>query len=469
MVKSRPHKPEKQKQDKTARQLSLQVLGRVLCQKQRLDAAFAACPLDKLPARDRAFVRLLTTTTLRHLGLIDRVVKACLKRPLSERQIEVKNILRLATAQLLYLDTPPHAAVSTALDLATGPRNRPFKGLINALLRRICREGQSLRAQEDPEIRSVPPWFWTRLRARYGENSARACIQSWLREPPLDLSIKSDPEKWAGRLGGQLLPNGTLRLPPGSGDPALLDGYAEGAWWVQDTAARFPALLLGTVAGLRVADLCAAPGGKTAVLIQAGASVLAVDLSSRRLDRLRENMARLGYQDACTPCLSDLCDWATTDNTDYDAILLDAPCSATGTLRRHPELIRIRTAGTIDTLITVQNRLLEAAWTRLKPGGTLVFSTCSLEQEEGEDQIKTFLANHPKDAVRLPLSPQELTERAGATADKCDAFAPLITPEGDLRCLPCHWSDLGGMDGFFASRLQKIGHPSKPPAPPVGW
>ncbi len=457
MAKPRPPKQEKHKQGKipSARQLSLQILGRVLCKKQHLDAAFAACPLDRLPARDRAFVRLLTTTTLRHLGLIDRVIKACLTRPLPERQIEIKNILRLTTAQLLYLDTPPHAAVSTALDLATGPRNRPFKGLLNALLRRICREGHNLCAQDDPEICSVPPWFWARLRIQYGETRARACIRSWLREPPLDLSIKSDPEKWANRLNGQLLPNGTLRLPPGSGDPALLHGYADGAWWVQDTAARFPALLLGTVAGLRVADLCAAPGGKTATLIQAGASVLAVDLSPRRLDRLRENMVRLGYQDACTPCLSDLCDWARADSTDYDAILLDAPCSATGTLRRHPELIRIRTAGTIDALITVQNRLLEAAWTRLKPGGILVFSTCSLEQEEGENQIKAFLANHPKDAVRIPLSPEELTERAGATADKRDAFAPLITAEGDLRCLPCHWSDLGGMDGFFASRLRK--------------
>ncbi|WP_343561008.1 RsmB/NOP family class I SAM-dependent RNA methyltransferase [Kiloniella sp. b19] len=437
------------------RALALAALGNVLQKKQQLDEALKpfSSQLEKLESRDRAFVRLLTTTTLRHLGLIDRVIKACLDHPISDKQIEVKNILRLATAQLLYLDTPPHAAVSTALDLATHPRNKPFKGLINALLRRIAEEGKALREQEDPEICSVPPWFWNRLSSNYGEDRARAIIQSQLQEPPLDLSVKSNPAAWAEKLGGQLLPNGSVRLPAGSGDPSLLEGYTEGEWWIQDAAASLPAKMLGRTENLKVADLCAAPGGKTAELASSGAEVLALDISAKRLERLEENMERLGYHNV-TVQAADIRDWAESSNELYDAILLDAPCSATGTLRRHPELIRIRKANAIESLSSVQTTLLEAAWKRLKPGGTLVFSTCSLEPEEGQDQVDLFLAAHSGDAARNPLSPEELAALTQSPSEE-EAFVPLVTADGDLRCLPCHWRDLGGMDGFFASRLIK--------------
>ncbi len=424
-----------------ARRTALAVLQAVLDDGRPLDDALAQNPvLPKLAPRDRGFARLLAATVLRRLGQTDALIDHCLDRPLKRRDIALRHILRLGAVQLLFLGTPAHAAVSTSLELARGPRLAGQRGLLNAVLRRLAREGSDLVATQDAARLNMPDWLWKRWCAAYGETTTRAIAAAQLAEPPLDLSCKADDsEAWAKRLEAEILPGGSLRLKSGQGDVARLPGYAEGAWWVQDAAAAVPARLLGDVAGKTVLDLCAAPGGKTAQLAAAGAEVIAVERAANRLKRLEENLQRLGL--AAATVAADAAAWQPPQPA--DAVLLDAPCSATGTLRRHPDIAWLKGPDQIAGLTEAQDRLLEAAVTMLKPGGLLVYAVCSLQPEEGPERIAALLERNDS-MVRLPVTEEELP-----------GMAEALTAEGDFRSLPCHLAAQGGVDGFYACRLKR--------------
>lgn len=399
--------------------------------------------LKSVSAPDRGFARAIAGTALRHLGEIDRLIASLLATPLPKRAGPTRTILRCVAAELVFLDVKPHAAVDLAVEAASRDNwARHFKSLVNALSRRLAREGKTMLESLDRERASLPPWLWESWTRAYGEARTRAIAAAQWREPPLDLSVKNDAERalWAERLGAEILPTGALRLVAG-GRIEQLAGFAEGAWWVQDAAAALPARLLGDVRGLDVLDLCAAPGGKTLQLAASGAHVTALDRSAPRLDRLRQNLARMKLDAQIV--VADAVKWAP--GRQWKAILLDAPCTATGTARRHPDVIHLKTPADRDRLAALQSRLLAHAADLLASGGTLVYCTCSLEPEEGERQVEAFLAAHA-DFARLPIAAAEL----GGQGE-------LVTPAGDLRTLPCHLPEKGGLDGFYAARLVRRG------------
>ncbi|HJS33112.1 MAG TPA: transcription antitermination factor NusB, partial [Alphaproteobacteria bacterium] len=363
----------------TPRAVALDLLGAILDRRQPLEGAFGAHPAlrgDALESRDRAFVRLLVATTLRRLGQIDAALEACLDRDLTPRARSIRNLLRLGACQLLFLSTPPHAAVAETVALATR-RIASYRSLANAVLRRLARQGMAICAAQDECRVNLPDWLWRSWVAAYGEATTRAIAAQLLVEPPLDLSPKRDGESWARRLDADLLPTGSLRL---SGSRAIADlpGYAEGAWWVQDAAAALPVRLLGEVAGRVVVDLCAAPGGKTAQLCAAGAKITAVDRSHSRIAVVRDNLERLRL--SADLIVADARAWRPPAAVEH--VLLDAPCTSTGTARRHPDILRIKRHDDVGRCVALQDRLLDAARSMLAPGGTLVYFTCSLEPEE---------------------------------------------------------------------------------------
>jgi 16S rRNA (cytosine967-C5)-methyltransferase len=431
------------------RRASVEVLAAVLQKKQPLDD-FLGRSLDKgfmfdLPARDRALVRAIVATSLRRKGQLDHVLGTFLERGLPEKSGTLYPILLSAAAQLIFLKTPPHAAIDLAVTLAQcDPRAKRYDKLVNAVLRRVASDGEKIAAGLDAARVNTPDWLWDRWVAYWGEAPAHEIAAAHLDEAPLDLTAKSDPALWAERLSGRVLPTGSVRLLP-KGRIDALPGFAEGEWWVQDVAASLPARLLGDVAGQRVADLCAAPGGKTAQLVLAGASVVAVDSSKTRLALLAQNLARLGLDAACVH--ADAAAWRPGEL--FDAVLLDAPCSSTGTIRRHPDIPYTKSAKDIAALAGLQARLLDNAAKLVKPGGPLVYSTCSLEPEEGEAQIAAFLTRNEGFSLE-GIEPGELFGQKD-----------WIEPSGCLRTFPyglkldnLAWS---GMDGFFATRLVHSG------------
>jgi len=423
-----------------ARAIALDVFEAVLHRRRPLDETLAANrDLARLEPRDRAFARLVVATVLRRLGQIDAAIDGRMERPLPAKRAVVRDILRLGVAQIAFLDTAPHAAVDTSVALAHTRSQASLAGLVNAVLRRIAEAGSL--PPDDPRHLNVPDWLWDSWTAAYGLETAAAIASAHLVEAPLDITPK-DPDAlahWAAALGAEILPTSSLRRQAG-GDPVQLPGFAEGAWWVQDAAAALPARLMGDVSGRRVADLCAAPGGKTAQLAVAGAAVTAVDISAKRLDRLRQNLGRLGL--AAELVVADAVDWMPPEQ--FDAVLLDAPCTATGTLRRHPDIAWTKSPDDVVRLAALQGRLLEAALRIVKPGGMLVYATCSLQPEECEQRIAALLAAGAG-AERLPAGPGEFP-----------GLEVAITAAGDLRTLPCHWSESGGIDGFYACRLRRI-------------
>jgi 16S rRNA (cytosine967-C5)-methyltransferase len=420
------------------RRLALALLDDVLGHNQALDDALAArLSPSKLEPRDRNFARLLVATTLRRLGQIDDLLGAYVKRPLPESAASARNILRLGAAQLVFLETPPHAGVNETVALAAAVSAR-FKSLVNAVLRKLGVEGKERAAAQDAARLNTSHWLWQSWRKAYGEVETRRIAAAHLAEPPLDLSVRAEAEIWAKRLAAEVLPTGTLRRAAG-GPVGELPGYAEGGWWVQDAAAAIPARLLGSVAGRRIVDLCAAPGGKTAQLAAAGAEVIAVDRSSVRLARLQENLDRLKLRAELVP--ADAAAWRPAQPA--DAVLLDAPCSATGTIRRHPDLPHRKQARDIAETLAVQARLLDNAATMVRPGGLLVYAVCSLQPEEGPGQIERFLARHTDYAL----------DRVSASA--LGGCAEFLRPDGAVRTLPSHWPARGGLDGFYVARLRR--------------
>jgi len=417
------------------RAAALELLGAVLRRAMPLDDALAGQEmLARMDGRDRGFARLLVATTLRRLGEIDQAIQPMIDRPLPAKANAVADAIRLGACQLLFLGTPPHAAVGETVALVSGLGGLAgYKGLVNALLRRLDRE----RPQTD-SVRNTPAWLTKSWTGAYGTVEAQAIAAQHLVEAPLDLSVKEDPETWAARLGAELLPTGSLRIAEPNGPVEELPGFAQGAWWVQDAAAALPALLLGRPA--RAIDLCAAPGGKTAQLAAAGAAVTAVDRSPARLERLTRNLARLGLQ--ASVVAADAATWQPDEPA--EAVLLDAPCSATGTIRRHPDLPWLKRPSDLAKLVQLQERLLANAISMTGPGGLVVYAVCSLQPEEGIGRIEALLASG------APVA------REAIRAEEIGGLAELLTPAGDLRSLPCHLAAKGGMDGFYAVRLRRL-------------
>jgi 16S rRNA (cytosine967-C5)-methyltransferase len=438
-----------------ARRIAADILDGVLHKHrtldEQLDGAAAHPGLKGLSDRDRALMRRLVATILRRLGTLGHVLSRLLDRGVPTDAPRAQSALLIGAAQILWMDVPDHAAVDLSVRLVQSDRRAAkYAGLVNAVLRRCAREGQPLIDEVKSQTLDVPPWLLARWIAHYGETVARDIAVAIGYEPSLDITVKSDAEQWATRLHGQTLPTGTVRTLL-QGSVTMLPGFAEGQWWVQDAAAALPVRLFGDVAGKTIADLCAAPGGKTAQLAHAGARVTAIDRSPNRVTRLRDNLARLALQ--AETVTADAAEWqrgnsqGENSNGGFDGILIDAPCASTGTIRRHPDVAWLRQEADIGALMALQKRLLQKAVALLRPGGTLVYCTCSLEPEEGEQAISALLAT------------ESTVRRAPIDAGEVAGLSELITGEGDLRTLPCHLPHhdprLGGLDGFYAARLVK--------------
>ena len=436
-----------------ARRIAADILDGVLRRRIALDEQLSgkgAHPgLPSLADRDRALMRRLVATVLRRLGTLRHMIGGLLDKGFPADAPRVETILLIGTAQILWLDVPDHAAVDLSVRLAQADHHAShYSGLVNAVLRKLARDGKARLAGLDTVLLDTPDWLMQRWIAHYGQTTARAIAAAHTREPALDLTVKSDPQTWAITLNGRVLDTGTVRTIA-SGPIPQLPGYDEGAWWVQDAAAALPARLLcsalGDMRGKSVADLCAAPGGKTAQLALAGAEVTAVDRSAPRLERVRQNLKRLQLDAAIVKA-----DAATFEGGPFDAVLVDAPCSSTGTIRRHPDIPWLKSEIDLAKLVALQTRLLDRAATLLKPGGTLVYCTCSLEAEEGEAQVAALLGRNPG----LRRSPIRADELAG--------HVELLTPDGELRTLPCYWAHdpeprMGGLDGSYAARITRDG------------
>lgn len=415
-----------------ARAAALDLLAAALSRRAGLDEGLNHPAMAALPARDRAFARALVMATLRHLGAIDAALQARLKKPPPER---IVHVLRLGAAQLLVLRTPPHAAVGQSVDLAAAQKGgAALKGLVNAVLRGLTREPPPL---DDPAL-LAPQWLAARWRSAYGAADAEAVAALIAAEPATDVTLldPADAADLAPQLEATVLPAGQLRTGL-KGEVSSWPGFDAGRWWVQDASAAVPARLLQVQPGETALDMCAAPGGKTLQLAAAGAKVTAVDRSPGRIKRVSENLSRTGL--GAEVVVADAAAWK--DARTFDAVLLDAPCSATGTFRRHPDVLWVASPADVPKLAAVQATLLDSAARRVKAGGRLVYCTCSLEWEEGENQVAAFLARH-NDFTLEPM-----------TAGEGGAPEASLREDGTLRILPHHVP--GGTDGFYVARLRK--------------
>jgi 16S rRNA (cytosine967-C5)-methyltransferase len=445
-MKAQPVPPKQTRPDGlAARRLACEVIEDVTRRRQALDDRLERLSNDArfqaLQPSDRGLTRAIATATMRRYGMVKKALSDRLDRGMPPRSGKLECILLGAVAQILVLETAPHAAVDTAITLAREDAHaKHFTDLANAVLRRVASEKADILAAADPLCLDTPSWLAERWVRAYGAPAAGLIAAVHGYEPSVDITVKSAPEAWAERLGGIVLPTGSIRLTARTAIPQL-PGFSDGEWWVQDAAAAIPARLVRAQPGQKILDLCAAPGGKTAQLALSGATVMAVDRSAQRMIRLSENMARLKLSVETHIAEAE----AYQPGPVFDSILLDAPCSATGTIRRHPDVAWTKTLEDIFKLAALQARLLDHAASLLKPGGTLVYATCSLEPEEGELQVNRFLERNTS------------FHRDAVLAVETGGDSQLITPHGDLRCLPSHWPDpvmrLAGMDGFFAARL----------------
>eukprot|EP01037_Dinobryon_pediforme_P012736 gene12736-12832_t len=434
-----------------ARQLAQVALAAVLESHAALGDWFEGPTADtmtfSMDDRDIALARSITLVTLRHLGTLRASIGRFLDRGLPRKSGPLEYVLLSGAAQILYMDVPDHAAVDLAVRLSRLDRNAAaFAGLVNAVLRNIIRNRASLAAASPQE--NTPEWLFNSWSHTYGETKVVAIAKANMHEPSLDLTVKSDAAGWAQKLNGVVLANGSVRLREHQPIPQL-EGFADGEYWVQDAAASLPARLLKAKSGEMVADLCAAPGGKTAQLAMTGAKVTAFDRSAFRLKRVTENLARLKLNAEIRAV--DILTLGA-DQPKFDAILLDAPCSATGTIRRHPDVAWTKQPGDVAALAEIQSQMLDKAYDLLKPKGRLVYCVCSLENEEGPQQISAFLQRHP-DMIRIRVSADDLFGKSAPT------YAQLVTQDGELRTLPCDFPDenprLAGLDGFYAASLMR--------------
>lgn len=396
---------------------------------------------DALASRDRAFARQIAATTLRRLGQIDGALKPFVRqRPPNY----VQAVLRTAAAQILFLGTPAHAAVGEAVALLKSqPKIKGFSGMANAVLRRLVEKGPALAVAIAPQ-ENIPVWLRRSWEKAYGRAAMRKMALQLLETPPLDITFKPDVsqevrQSWAESLGDKLLPNGSVRSQV-IGDVSLRAGYEDGTWWAQDIAATLPVMILGDVKGKRVLDMCAAPGGKTLQLAAGGADVTALDRSGSRLERLYDNLKRT--QLGATLIETDALDYAP-EGPLFDSVVLDAPCTATGTFRRHPDVLYNRQWEDVAKLVRIQDALFDKAVTLVRSGGEIVYCTCSLQPQEGEERARHYLEKY-KNLECVTIEPHPQFDLPDA------AFA-----EGFLRTCPYFWAENGGMDGFFTARFRK--------------
>ena len=455
--RSKKNKPENQRQDPeqdqkkdglVARKIAAKLLGSVLDEKKKLDLLIDRQNGDYaylgLIAKDRALIRAILMICLRRKGQIDDALRQVLDRKTPKNATHLTHSLSVAAAQILFLDIPDSAAVNLAVtSIAEDRRTSRFSNLANAVLRRLSREKEEILNAQDISRLSMPAWFFKRLRKSYGKTRASEIAEILSEEAALDVSVKSDPEGWAKKFSGITLPNGTVRLKPHGPIPEM-EGYEEGEWWIQDAAASLPARLLGDISGLETADLCAAPGGKTAQLALAGAQVTCVEISTSRQERLQSNLSRLKLN--ANIVIADILVWQPQQL--FDAVLLDAPCSSTGTVRRHPDILWTKSTDDITTLASLQFQMWNSAIEFVKPGGIIVFSNCSLDREEGEDLYARMLSQR-NDIEAFPIE-----------ADEVPGLSDAITRQGTLRTLPIYYPNqetrMAGLDGFFAARLRRL-------------
>lgn len=434
------------------RQSALDLLRQVLDRKQPLDQALDNQKDQHLfSGRDRRFIRMVVATTLRRLGQIDDVIARLQDKPGNLPHPCLQHILRLGITQILFMDVADHAAVDTSVELAVKEKFERYKGLVNAILRNALRQGEEIVAKQDPARLNTPDWLLKTWISDYGLGEAAKIASANLIEAPLDITLKDESTRnfWSSEFQAINFPTGSLRLPNGMGAVPDLPGYEDGMWFVQDASASLPVKLLVSGAGIEktgfadrhVLDIAAAPGGKTAQLAAMGAQVTAIDRSAKRLQRLRDNMQRLRLEEHVEIVITDAMQWRPKEP--YDLILLDAPCSATGTMRRHPDLAHLKTPQDMKSLVDIQARMLSHAFEILAPGGVLVYCVCSLQKDEGERQIAQLLTQH-QNACKMPIQ-----------NDEVDGIEDIINDDGDIRILPYHAQESGGMDGFFISRITK--------------
>lgn len=418
-----------------ARLAAAHLLVEILEDRRTLDEALDRVEAFKgLEGPDRGFARAMASAALRRLGHIDRGLAPFLNRPLDTAAPAARALLRIGAAQLWMLGAPPHAAVSETVGAAKlWPEAERAAGFINAVLRKASADRTVFDGQHATAI--WPEWLETEMQRALGPVGADALASAQFEEPPIHLTAKNDPAAMASETGGEVLASGSVLAPRGS--VAAMDGYAEGEWWVQDQAAALPARLLDVSAGEAVLDLCAAPGGKTMQFAAMGGRVMAVDRAKKRLLRLEENLGRTGLGDAVTVIAENAEAWRPP--APLSKILLDAPCSALGTLRRHPEGAWIKRAEDIARYPDIQRRLLIAAGEMLAPGGTLVYCVCTPRPEEGRDVVEAAMA--PARLTRMPVQP-----------DQAAGFESCVTAQGDVLTLP---SSERACDAFFISRLVK--------------
>ncbi len=431
-----------------ARQAAIILLQNVLTRRRPMDELLNQADripeLKRLTKADRAFARAIAATALRRHGQLMDVLNNFMEKGLPQRSGPLEEILVSASAQLLILESPPHAVINIAVQQVKRHQDSArYDKLANAVLRRVSEKGPALVKKQIEEQKvgrlNTPNWLWNSWVRAYGKQQASYICEAHLHQAQLDLSVKSDPAGWTERLGGIELPTGSVRLRQ-KGRVENIEGFDDGEWWVQDVAASLPVQLMGDIKGKQVADLAAAPGGKTAQMAVAGADVIAIDWSKGRLKRLVENLERLELDAEIIE--ADIMQWEPDEK--LDAVLLDAPCSSTGTIRRHPDLPFLKKESDVKELAVIQSKLLDRALTFVKPGGTLIYCTCSLQNEEGPDQIEALLKRH-KNVTLDQIKPEELA-----------GHEEWITEQGTLRTLPFHRPTkkaTPGMDGFFAARL----------------
>ena len=428
-----------------ARLVATRLLTRVVDDGRNLDALCDASHGMReflvLEARDRSLARAIAVTALRYRRPIDQVISWAADRKPPRKARFLIHSLHVAMAQVLFMDIEDRAAIDLAVSaIGNDDRTRRFKSFANAILRRVSREKQDLLAKTVATTPLLPQWMEKMLRSDHGKEKLARISAMVAHEPFVDISVKSDPKHWAEKLGGFVLPTGSVRLMNRDAIHQLA-GYEEGEWWVQDAAASVPARLIESGRPLTVLDLCAAPGGKTAQLVQAGHEVTAVEISKPRIVRLEQNLARLGFSARIVE--ADILEWEGEET--FDAVLLDAPCSSTGTIRRHPDVMWAKNAEDIEALANLQLRLIQRASRWVKENGQLIFANCSMLKQEGEALLTKILKEN--DELKLdPIQPEELP-----------GMEELINGQGAVRTLPYHFaadpSPHGGADGFFACRF----------------
>lgn len=427
------------------RACALVILQQVLGQKKPLDQSLdSEISFHRLDARDRAFVRMMVATTLRRKGQIDDLIARAMDKGQEPRPETLRHILYIGITQILFMDVPDHAAVDTSVTLAAQNGMEKQKGFVNAVLRRMIAEGREWAKKQDDIALNFPDWLLRAWIADYELSKTLDIATASLAEAALDITVKKREEEkiWEATLDAQRLPSGTLRRA-GGGNVADMPGLSDGAWWVQDAASSLPVRLMGDIAGKHVIDLCAAPGGKTMQLAAAGARVTAVDRSASRMKLVHENLTRTGLASHVETVIADGAEWKPQQRAAI--VLVDAPCTATGTIRRHPDLLHLKSERDLQQLVNVQARILDNAASMVAgKGGFIFYCTCSLQKDEGERQVDRFVHDHPE-FRRTPFKAAEVFGLDSA-----------ITDYGDLRILPFHMAPHGGMDGFFVARLERI-------------